>query len=419
MKFGSVKNYLRKLGPGVITGASDDDPSGIATYSMAGAQTGYSLLWSALLTLPLMAAIQEMAARIGLVTGKGLAGNMRTHYPKVAFYLVVALVFLSNTLNVGADLAGMAQATTLILPGPSIIYVFLYSALTVFLLTYLSYNLMAKVLRWLAFALFAYVAAAFLAGTDWAAALKSTILPQISYDKTYIALFVAILGTTISPYLFFWQASEEVEELEEKERESGLTRAQIVTPTKLKEMRTDVITGMSFSNLVMYFIIATTAATLHRNGIFEITSAADAAQALEPLAGNAASLLFTLGVVGTGLLAIPVLAGAAAYAMAEAFGWREGLNKQFHRAKAFYLVIALSVGLGTLMNAAGVDPFQALFFTALIYGLISPILIYLMIHLANNKRLMHEHTNGLKSNLLSGLTLVIMTVAALLFFVTL
>lgn len=413
-----LKRLLSKFGPGIVTGASDDDPSGIATYSIAGASAGYSLLWTAFLTFPLMAAIQEMCARIGVVTERGLAGNLKAKYKSTLLLLPLAVgIIVAQTINIGADLAGMAEATKLLLPVSPLIIASVYTVLIIVLMVYFPYKFIAQKLKWLTFALFAYIAAALVTKQDWAQIWQHSFLPDLDFSKETITLIVAILGTTISPYLFFWQTSEEVEERKELEREKQ--KKIIVTKHELKMVAEDVNVGMFFSNLVMFAIIATSAATLYSAGIREIETAAQAAQALEPIAGNAASLLFTLGIVGTGLLAIPVLAGSAAYAVAEIFGWEEGLDKSFRQAKAFYIVITASTLVGFAMNLLSINPFKALFYTAVIYGLMAPILIGVIMILANNKNIMGNKTNGRATNILGGVTFAVMSAAAVGFFLTL
>jgi NRAMP (natural resistance-associated macrophage protein)-like metal ion transporter len=410
-----IKAFLSKFGPGVITGASDDDPSGIATYSIAGASQGYSLLWTALVTFPLMAAIQEMCARIGVVTEKGLAGNIKTTFKsKIILYSLAILIIVANTINIGADLAGMAEAAALIVPMHPLVIAMLMTVLITLLMIYFPYRFIASNLKWLTFALFAYIAAGLVTKQDWTAIFINTFVPQFRFDKDSITLIVAILGTTISPYLFFWQTSEEVEERKELERLKN--KRIIVTKHELKMVREDVNLGMFFSNFVMFAIIATTASTLYRFGINEIQTADQAAKALEPIAGKASSLLFTLGIVGTGLLAIPVLAGSAAYAVSEIFNWKEGLSKSFREAKAFYGVIIVSTLVGFMMNFTGINPFKALFYTAVIYGLIAPPLILSILLIANNKKIMGTRTNGLATNILGILTLILMSAGAIAFF---
>lgn len=405
------KKFFKKIGPGIITGASDDDPSGIATYAIAGASAGYGLLWTSLLTFPLMSAVQEMCARIGIVTQRGLAGNLKQLIrSKLLLYPLAILIISASTFNIGADLAGMSEATRLLVPISPVIIATFYTITIIFLMIYFPYKFIASKLKWLTFALLAYIGSALVTKQDWGAILENTLLPTITLDNQTITLIVALLGTTISPYLFFWQTSEEVEEIKEEEREKHKTI--VVTKHELKEVREDVNLGMFFSNLVMFAIIATTASTLARFGINDIQSADQAARALEPIAGRFASLLFTLGIVGTGLLAIPVLAGAAAYAASEIFGWKEGLNRSFRQARAFYVIIIISTGLGLVMNFIGINPFKALFYTAVIYGLISSPLILLILIIANNKKLMGTKTNGRLSNILGILTLLLMAAAA-------
>lgn len=412
-----LKKIFSKLGPGIITGASDDDPSGIATYSIAGASAGYSFLWTALLTFPLMAAVQEMCARIGLVTEKGLAGNIRVHFrSKHLLFLLAFMIIIANTINIGADLAGMAAAATLFIPVSPLIIALIITIVIVFLMVNFPYRFIASKLKWLTFALFAYIGSALITKQDWGQIIFSTFVPHLNFDRTSLTILVALLGTTISPYLFFWQTTEEVEERKETEKQKH--KKLIVTKHELKNIREDVNLGMFLSNLVMFAIIATTASTLYRFGINEIETAEQAAQALEPIAGRASSLLFTLGIVGTGLLAIPVLAGSAAYAVAEIFGWKEGLSQSFRQAKAFYAVIIVSTALGFLMNLLGINPFKALFYTAVIYGLMSPILVLAILLLANNKNIMGSAKNGLATNILGGLTFVIMGAAAIGFLLT-
>lgn len=414
---GKLKKVLRRFGPGIITGASDDDPSGIATYSMAGASQGYGLLWTALITFPLMSAIQEMCARIGAVTQKGLAGNLKIKYKsRILLYFLAFLIICANTINIGADLAGMAAAVELLIPIHPFVSALLATIIIIILMVYFPYKFIASKLKWLTFALFAYIAAALAARQNWLEIILNTIIPNISLTKDSITLIVAILGTTISPYLFFWQTSEEVEEIEEKEQEKH--KNIIVTKHELKQITEDVDVGMFFSNIVMFAIMATTASTLYRFGINEIQSAEQAAMALAPIAGRASALLFTLGIVGTGLLAIPVLAGSAAYAVSEIFGWKEGLNKSFRQARAFYAVIIVSTFIGFLMNLIGINPFKALFYTAVIYGLISPLLIMFILFIANDKKLMGNRVNGSVTNILGIFTFVIMTAAALAFIAT-
>ncbi|OGD95346.1 iron transporter [Candidatus Curtissbacteria bacterium RIFCSPHIGHO2_12_FULL_38_9b] len=410
----TIRKYLKKIGPGIITGASDDDPSGIATYSIAGASQGYSLLWSSLLTFPLMVAIQEMCARIGVVTEKGLAGNIREHYKsKLFLYSLAFLIIIANTLNIGADLSGMAASIQLIIPIDVKLIAIVITILIILLMVFFPYKFIAANLKWLTFALFAYIASALVVKQDWIQIIYNTLVPNFKFDRNSITLIIAILGTTISPYLFFWQTSAEVEEI--KEKEQIMHKKIIVTKHELKQIREEVSIGMFLSNLVMFAIIATSASTLYKFGIRDIFTADQAAKALEPIAGKASSYLFTLGIVGTGLLAIPVLAGSAAYAVSEIFQWREGLSKSFRQAKSFYAVIIASTLVGFLMIFANINPFKALFYTAVIYGLISPILIFIILILANNKKIMGKYTNTLATNTLGIIALLIMSIASAFF----
>lgn len=408
-----IKNFFKHAGPGIVTGSADDDPSGIATYSQAGAFGGFGFLWTALLTFPLMVAVQEMCARIGLATGKGLIGNLRLYYPRPVLYLLTSLIFFASTFNVGADLAGMAAAANLLLPLPNLIWIAVFSITIIVAMLLLPYHRFAAVLKWLTFGLLAYIFVPFATSVDWSKVAQATFIPQVSLSKESVLLLVALLGTTISPYLFFWQASMEVEE----EREKGKTlKNWIVTKHEIKLMRQDVTLGMFVSNLVMWFIIIATATTLFANGINNIGTAEEAASALRPFAGDAAYLLFTLGIVGTGFLAVPVLSGAASYAISEVFGWREGFDNQFNRAKGFYIVVILSTLVGAGLSFLGVDPIRLLIYTAVIYGLIAPVLILFILLLANNEKAMGDKKNGALSNAVVGLTLVLMTAAAGIFF---
>lgn len=408
-----IKSFFRRVGPGVITGASDDDPSGIAIYSQAGASAGYGLLWIAPFLIPLMISVQEMCARIGMVTGHGLIGAMRRFYSPVLLWLVAGSVFVANTVNIGADLAAMAAATKLILPVNLQLTALVYSVFIVLILFLFSYRGITNVLRWLTFSLFSYILATFATYQDWGSILKNTIIPNLELNRETLVLIVAILGTTISPYLFFWQASEESEARISEHKVKPLRKFQIVSKGELREMRNDVTSGMFFSNLVMFFIMATAASTLFRAGIHEISTVNEAAGALRPIAGDAAFLLFTLGIVGTGLLAIPVLAGSAAYAISEVLGFREGFTTKFSRSKTFHFVILLSTLIGLAFTLFNISPFRALFSTGVIYGVLSPILILIILNLANRKDVMGTRVNGVLSNSFGVLTLVILGVAAI------
>ncbi|MFM2224759.1 MAG: hypothetical protein RJA07_961 [Bacteroidota bacterium] len=401
--------FLKLLGPGLITGASDDDPSGIATYSQAGAQYGLSTLWTALITFPLMAAIQEMCARIGLVTSQGLTGTLKTNYSKPILYLMVLFSFPAIVMNIGADIAGMGAVGNLLFPSiHAIFFSIVFTAILLVLIIYLPYQKMATILKYLCIVLLVYLIVPFLYKQDWTAVLKGTFIPTIKFDKNFISILVAILGTTISPYLFFWQATMEVENMQHKKNHLVLNKK------IMHEMKQDVDFGMLFSNIVMFFIILTTGTILFNSGIHQINTVEQAAQALKPLAGNFAYLLFATGVIGTGVLAIPVLSGSLSYIITETFGWKQGLDKKFHEAKAFYIIIAISLILGLLMNYIGISPIKALVYSAILYGLTAPVLIAIILHIANNKKVMGKYTNGKLSNILGFATLILMTAAAVI-----
>lgn len=411
------RNFFSFLGPGLITGASDDDPAGIAIYSQAGASTGYSLLWTAPFLIPFMIGVQEMCARIGMVTGKGLIGAMRKFYPRALLWIIASAVFFSNTLNVGADLAAMAATTQLVFPLDTRVTAVFYAVLVLLLLSLFSYKQIAQILKWMTLSLFAYVLATFSVPQDWGVILKNSVLPNISFDRTTFLLLVAIIGTTLSPYLFFWQASGEVEEQKDKGKVDFRRKLQIVSKGQLRAMKEDVTVGMFVSNLVMYFIIATVASTLFRQGLHSVETAEQAAAALRPLAGEAAFLLFAIGIVGTGLLAIPVLAGSAAYAFSELFGLREGFGKPFSRSPVFRVIFLLSTLVGLGFTFTGIPPFRALFLTGIIYGLLAPFLILAILGLVNRKEVMGTRVNGRLSNLVGGAAFVLTAgvgVAALL-----
>ena len=393
------------LGPGLITGASDDDPSGIATYSQAGAKFGTKLLWTAIFTYPLMAALQEMCARIGLVTCNGLTGTIKRHYSKTILYLILIISFPSITLNIGADIAGMGAVGNLLLPQiPAFIFSIFITALLMVSFIYFSYRKIATILKWLCIVLFSYILIPFLTSTDWIHVLKSAFIPKFENNAEYFMALVGILGTTISPYLFFWQTSMEVEEVLEKKI--------IVDKMIIADMQFDVKGGIVFSNFVFFFMILTTGTVLFNSGIHNINTVEEAAQALKPLAGNMAYALFALGVIGTGLLAIPVLAGALSYMMAETFGWQEGLDKKFHEARGFYITMIISLVLGLLMQFLGISPIKALIYTAVLYGITAPVLIALILHICNNKKIMGDFTNKLSQNIFGFLSLFLMTAAA-------
>ena len=404
-----LSHFWKILGPGLVTGASDDDPSGIATYSQAGAAYGLSTLWSALITFPLMASIQEMCARIGLVTSHGLAGAIKNNYSKPVLYLMLLFSFPAIVMNIGADIAAMGAVGNLLFPSIKATYFSIFfTLLLLILIIYLPYPKIASVLKYLCLVLLVYFAVPFLYKQDWVEVLKSTFIPTIKFDKYYIGILVAILGTTISPYLFFWQATMEVED------NKNLKKHLVVNKRVIREMRQDVDFGMLFSNLTMFFIILTTGSVLFNGGVHQIDTVEQAAQALRPLAGNAAYLLFSLGIIGTGLLAIPVLSGSLSYIITESFGWKGGLDKKFNKAKAFYIIIAVSLLFGLSLNYIGISPIKALIYSAVLYGLTAPILIAIILHISNNKKIMGKNTNGKGSNILGFAALGLMTAAAVI-----
>jgi len=412
-----IKRLLDRLGPGLITGASDDDPSGIGTYSQAGAALGFATLWTAIVTLPLMVVVQHICAKIGMVSGRGLAGVLHRYYSKKLLYPVVIGLVVANTINAGADISAIAAAINMFVPIPIAAMVIPIAVAIVVLQIWGSYKVIVKIFKWLTLSLFAYVIAAFLARPDWFAVAKATFLPQITFTSEYITTIVAILGTTISPYLFFWEASEEVEE-EKSEGRTKLSERKGATDAEIKKEKIDTIVGMLFCNVVFYFVIVSAGATLHINGPTNIQSATEAAQALRPLAGNFATVLFGIGLIGAGLLAIPVLTGSAAYAVAETFGWPSGLDEKPHHAKKFYAVIAASTIVGVLIDFAGINPISALFWTAVINGVVAPPLLVVVMLVANNKRVMGSRTNGLFTNIVGWLAATVMFIAAIGMFVT-
>ena len=406
--FFKIRSFWKKLGPGLITGASDDDPSGIATYSQAGAQYGLSTLWTALITFPLMAAIQEMCARIGLVTSKGLTGTLREHYSRPILYLMVLFSFPAIIMNIGANIAGMGAVGNLLFPAIKAEFFSIgFTALLFVLIIYLPYRKFAAILKYLCIVLLVYLIVPFLYKQDWIAVLKGALIPEITFDKKYISILVGILGTTLSPYLFFWQATMVAEDNTHK-------RKKIIIDKKIiEDIKQDVDFGMLFSNIVMFFVILTSGTVLFNGGIHNIETVEQAALALKPLAGDAAYLLFALGVLGTGLLAIPVLCGSLSYIITESFGWKRGLDKKFHQAKAFYMVAGISLILGLLINYIGISPIKALLWSAILYGLTAPVLIAIILHIANNKVVMGDFTNNRRSNFLGFTALILMSVAAL------
>ncbi len=397
----------KKLGPGLVTGASDDDPSGIATYSQAGAAYGLSTLWTGILAFPLMAAIQQMCARIGLVTSQGLTGTLKKNYPKPILYVMLLFSFPAIVMNIGADIAGMGAVGNLLFPSiDANFFAVLFTILLLGLIIYLPYQKIASVLKYLCIVMLVYFVVPFLSKQNFSEILKATFIPTIQWDKNFIAIIVGILGTTISPYLFFWQASVEVEEMKSKKKHI------IVNKKRINSMNQDVDFGMTISGFVMYFIILTTGTVLFKGGIHQIDTVEQAAMALKPLAGDLAYFLFAVGVIGTGLIAIPVLSGSISYIITETFGWEQGLDKKFHEAKGFYVIIAISLVLGLSLNYIGITPIQSLIYTAILYGLTAPVLIAIILHISNNKKIMGENVNGWAANILGFAALIIMTVAA-------
>jgi NRAMP (natural resistance-associated macrophage protein)-like metal ion transporter len=406
------------MGPGLITGASDDDPSGIATYSQAGAQFGYSLGWTLLLTYPLMCAIQLISARVGRVTGRGLAGNMRRHYPAPLLYSLIGLLMIANTINIGADLGAMAAAARLLVDGSMMIYVVGFGLVTVLLEVFVRYSRYVSVLRWLSLSLLAYVAVVFVVGVPWLTVARDLVLPRISLSGDYLTVIVAVLGTTISPYLFFWQAAEEVEDEKEDPSAKPLLEAPRQAPRQMARMRLDTIVGMGLSNLIALFIMLTTAATLNANGVTDIQTSSQAAEALRPIAGPFAFTVFALGIIGTGLLALPVLAGSAAYALGEALHWRVGLAQRPGRARAFYGTIAGATLVGMIVNFTPLDPIKALFWSAVINGLVAvPIMVMIML-MASRASVMGQFTLPPMLKILGWLATAVMIAAAIGMFAT-
>jgi len=407
-KKGKLRKFLKVLGPGLITGASDDDPSGIATYSQVGAAYGLGLLWMSLFTFPMMAALQGMCARIGLVTSQGLTNTLKNHYPKLILYLMLIFSVPAIILNIGADIAGMGAVTNLLFPSiPAFAFSFVFTVIMMAVIIAYPYQKIAGILKWFCLSILLYLIVPFIIKVNWKEVLVATIVPHIELNKDFIEMVVAILGTTISPYLFFWQATMEAEDVEHKKKHI------IVNKRILRDMTADVNTGMFASNLVMLFIILTTGVVLHNAGIKDVNTVEQAAKALEPLAGKFSYIFFALGVVGTGFLAIPVLAGSLSYMLAESFGWPEGLDKKFHEAKPFYIVIIFALVIGLLINILGISPMKALLYTAILYGITSPVMIAVVLHIGNNKKIMNNFTNSRLSNILGMITFIVMTMAAI------
>jgi NRAMP (natural resistance-associated macrophage protein)-like metal ion transporter len=402
-----IKRVLKIAGPGLITGASDDDPSGIATYSQAGAQFGLSTLWTALLTFPLMAAIQEMCARIGIVTLQGLTVTLKQHYSKTLLYVLLLFSFPAITLNIGADIEGMGAVSHMVIPIiPSWIFCMVITVLLLFIIIKFSYQKIAMILKWLCISLLLYAIVPFMVKQNWRLIFIHTFVPTIQFNKDFFSIIVAILGTTISPYLFFWQATMEAEDMAHNKK------TVIVNKRILGNMKADVNTGMLLSNIIMFFIILTTGSILYNSGIRNIDTVDQAAKALQPLTGKFTYLAFSIGVLGTGLLAIPVLVGSQSYMLAETFGWQAGLDKKFPEAKPFYISIIISLAVGLSLDFLQISPIKALLYTAISYGLTAPVMIAIVLHICNNKKIMKTHVNSKLSNALGFITLLIMTAAA-------
>jgi NRAMP (natural resistance-associated macrophage protein)-like metal ion transporter len=396
-RFTKIRFFLRALGPGLITGASDDDPSGIGTYSSVGAAFGFAILWMAAWLLPVMLAVQEICARIGIVTNKGLAGVLEKHYRKKIVVGIVAFLIIANVVNIGADLGAMAASLELLSGIHYAILAFFFALLIIFVEIFFKYRSYAKVLKWLTISVFAYIIAGFLVKPDWLEVFQHSFIPTITFNKSYVFAMIAVFGTTITPYLFFWQASEEVEEEKilklEMKKNGNNPEKEFCLHDRVRHMRTDVGTGMILANVVFFFIIVTTAQVFFKNGVHNIDSAQEAALALQPLAGNYAYLLFALGIIGTGLLAVPILAGSGAYALAEVMKWHEGLELKFSRAKGFYLIIAFSILIGLGLNFVGINPITALYYSAYLNGIIAlPLLIAIMV-VGNDKKIMGAETH--------------------------
>jgi NRAMP (natural resistance-associated macrophage protein)-like metal ion transporter len=403
--------FFRDLGPGLVTGCADDDPSGISTYAIAGATFGYATLWTALLSFPLMIGVQMMCSRLGMVTGRGLASVIRMNYPRWVLWGACGLLVTANVINIAADLGGMSESAAMVTGVSAKLWTLFFAALIVSFLFWASYRKIARVFKWITLVLLAYVATAFFAQVDWRSALVATMVPRLSWSRESLSVLVGILGTTISPYLFFWQAAQEVEE--ERSKGRNLAQRQGATNAELRRARIDVVTGMFASNFIMYFIILTTAATLHAHGTTHIDTARQAAEALRPLAGKAAYWLFTLGLIGTGMLGVPVLAGSSAYAIAEASCWRGSLQKKPRNARRFYAVLATAMIGGLAINFAGLDAVKMMFWSAVVNGALAPPLILLVVLLTSNRRVMGERTNSPLLRGLGWVTFGIMTAATI------
>jgi len=401
-----IKKVIKILGPGLVTGASDDDPSGIATYSQAGARFGFTTLWTVPITFPLMAAIQGMCARIGIVTAQGLTVTLKKNYPRAILYLMLLFSIPAITLNIGADIQGMGAVAHMMLPKiPGFAFSIIFTGILMFVIIKYSYQKLSMILKWLCLSLLLYIVVPFMIRQDWGLIFKNTFVPTIQFNKEFLSILVAILGTTISPYLFFWQATMEAE---------NVAHGKIIMVDKqvLTDVKNDVNIGMLLSSLVMFFIVLTAGSVLHKAGITQINTVDQAAKALEPLTGKLAYVIFTIGIIGTGLLAIPVLAGSQSYMLSETFGWEKGLDKKFPQAKAFYITVIISLLVGLSLDFIGISPIQALVYTAVLYGITAPVLVAIIMHISNNKKIMKKFTNSKLSNFLGALTLLLMTAAA-------
>ncbi|MCU7494033.1 MAG: divalent metal cation transporter [Ignavibacteria bacterium] len=407
-----LKNFLKRLGPGVITGASDDDPSAIATFSQSGAQFGFALLWTVLYTYPLKSATQEISARIGRVTGRGLAGNMLRYYSPWIGITITTLMIIANIINIGADIAAMGSAMKLLIGGPEILYSILLAGLSLVLQVFIPYTKYVRILKWLSLALFSYMLAAFIIDVRWERALLATLIPEFKWDSKFLNAVVAVLGATISPYLFFWQASQETEEVNTKQEEEPLKVAPGQASEQIKRIKIDTYLGMAFSNIIIFFIIVTTAMTLNAKGVNEVSSAAQAAEALRPLAGRFAFLLFSAGIIGTGMLAIPILGGSSAYAIGELFKWPVGLEQKPFRAVNFYLVLSVATLIGLALNFTPVNPIEALFWAATINGLISAPVMIIMMLISSNRVIMGRFTVSPALKAGGWISVALMTLAA-------
>jgi NRAMP (natural resistance-associated macrophage protein)-like metal ion transporter len=414
--------FLTLLGPGLTTGAADDDPSGIATYSQTGAQFGYGQLWTALYMLPFMAAVQEACARIGLVTGKGIAAVVKEHYSKWVLYTVVSLVVIANTINIGADIGAMASAAELLVPVPFVVLTLIFTATILILEIFTNYKVYSRILKWLALALLAYPITAFIVHQPWGTVLKATVVPHVEFSFAFLFIITGVLGTTISPYMFFWEASQEVED--QKEKHPNHNGKPVVTKNIIHRMRLDNNTGMIVSEITTWCILLVGATVLHQSGVKDIKTAADAAKALEPLvnsfpnSGFLAKLIFSIGIIGLGLLAVPVLSGSAAYAVSEAFDWDASLNLKLTRAHGFYGVITIATMIGLIINFVGIDPVKALVYAAVLNGVAAVPLLFLIIKISRNKLIMGENKSGLLSSSLLWFTFIAMGAAAVAMFFT-